>query len=285
MSRKKTTSEVRSQLVEMGNGIELIDEYVTAQTKVTFRCRNSHDWLAKPNDVLTGHGCPDCAGLRRSSKEKVNKKLDEAGRSVRQLGEYKSALTKTLFRCEVGHEWMVKPNVVLSGAGCPVCSDTSWTVETINKRFEDANRPITIIGEYKNFVTNTEFQCDNGHIWKTALSNLFKNFETNKSGCPTCAVYGFKPDIPAVLYILKFDSFIKYGITNDLKSRLCSHRKAGEFTIELVKEFDKGQHAMILESSIKKAFGGNFIGPDIMKNGYTETLSLAELENLIEYCS
>lgn len=44
-------------------------------------------------------------------------------RPFEAVGEYAGALTKMQFRCAVdGHEWYAKPNHILGGSGCPVCS-------------------------------------------------------------------------------------------------------------------------------------------------------------------
>jgi len=76
--------------------------------------------------------------------------------------------------------------------------------------------------------------CSEGHEWQAQVSSRLR------SGCGTCAEYGFKPQYPASLYVLKIETdrdgeFYKVGITN---------RNAGfkveanrSFSEEIVHEF------------------------------------------------
>jgi len=45
-------------------GIRLIGDYVDTQTKTTFECREGHQWSTRPNNVMSGRGCPQCSGRR-----------------------------------------------------------------------------------------------------------------------------------------------------------------------------------------------------------------------------
>ena len=51
-------------------GISLIGEYVRSSQKTTFQCDQGHTWEAKPNDLLTGYGCPHCANYGVWSTER-----------------------------------------------------------------------------------------------------------------------------------------------------------------------------------------------------------------------
>jgi hypothetical protein len=42
-------------------GYMLLDEFKTNHIKVRFQCREGHTWKAKPNNILNGRGCPECA--------------------------------------------------------------------------------------------------------------------------------------------------------------------------------------------------------------------------------
>jgi len=54
------------------------------------------------------------------------------------------------------------------------------TIENINSRIKD--RDITLIGEYINGRTQTEFQCHKKHIWKVAPNDVIHG-----NGCPYCS--------------------------------------------------------------------------------------------------
>jgi len=42
-------------------GIVLIGKYKNNSTKALFRCPEGHEWMAKPNNIMNGKGCPSCA--------------------------------------------------------------------------------------------------------------------------------------------------------------------------------------------------------------------------------
>jgi hypothetical protein len=94
------------------------------------------------------------------------------------------------------------------------------------------------------------------------------------SGCPSCAEYGFNPDKEAYSYLIQFDTFLKFGITNNINRRLRSLKKNGKFNIINTKKFIKGSDALLWEKSIKIIFGGKYVNKDICPDGHTETLSL-----------
>jgi hypothetical protein len=54
-----TTENVNARIAD--RGIVMLDEFITNSVKVSFQCNEGHIWDAKPNNVLNGRGCPDCA--------------------------------------------------------------------------------------------------------------------------------------------------------------------------------------------------------------------------------
>jgi hypothetical protein len=276
MSRRKTKEEVNKQLEDAGRYIRLKTNYINALTKTLFECEHNHTWMVRPNDVLNGHGCPECAGLSQSSKEKVNEQLSSRGSSIKMIGDYINALTKSEFMCGSGHSWSARPNDILSGRGCPTCSDTTLSIEIINRRLQDQGRTIRAFGEYTNSIQSMSFCCELGHEWHTSASNVLRG-----SGCPICADYGFNPAKEGWEYILDFGHFIKYGITNDLTRRLNEHSRCGSYNMVHSLRHDVGQLASDWEKVVKMTLGGNYVSRDIMPNGFTETLPIGKLEELL----
>lgn len=41
-------------------GLDVLDSYMTALTQIRHRCQHGHVWEARPNDILSGYGCPLC---------------------------------------------------------------------------------------------------------------------------------------------------------------------------------------------------------------------------------
>lgn len=75
---KLNKQEVVDRLANIDPFIEFIGEYIDSQTSSTFRCKRCGKvWLAKPNNILNGKGCPHC---KMSKGElRISKYLDNIG--------------------------------------------------------------------------------------------------------------------------------------------------------------------------------------------------------------
>lgn len=265
----------------LNRGITMMGEYSNSKTKTMFMCCNNHTWSAQPSMVLFGNGCPHCNKISMSlTKEEINNRLLNDGRGITLVGEYFNNYTLIEFRCSLGHNWMATSNSVLFGNGCPHCDNINRTLskEKVIKRLIDDGRGITMIGEYTNSKTKTLFECSLNHTWSATPDNVFRN-----SGCPKCAEYGFNPSKEAWGYILDFGNFLKFGITNNLSRRLEEHKRNGKYKVVHEQYHDIGQNALDWERGIKHSFGGNFVDKSICPDGYTETLCISILEELMEY--
>jgi hypothetical protein len=139
------------------------------------------------------------------------------------------------------------------------------------------NRGVEIVGDYINGGTKTEFSCSFGHRWY-ALPNNVLNMGTN---CPECSTNGYNPSKPGIFYVIDFGEFIKYGITNNIDSRLKSHKKNGVYSVVITHLFEDGKTAVNLERHIKCSLGGKFVTKEQCPDGYTETLCPSKLNNIL----
>lgn len=114
------TAEIVNERIAQ-RGIRLHGEYLGARTYTTFICSAGHIWSQPPMKIMSGKGCPHCAGNAKLSQAIVNEKLKDCG--ITMLGEYINSHTISLFRCEDGHEWQTSPTNVLRTSGCPHCAD------------------------------------------------------------------------------------------------------------------------------------------------------------------
>jgi hypothetical protein len=212
---------------------------------------------------------------RRKTKEEVNQQL--VGRNVSLVGDYHGAHVMTQFLCDQGHIFLAKTNRILNGGGCTECSPTKpLSKDIVNERLARAGRPIQLIGDYINNSTKTKFLCMGGHEWLSKTDNVL-----NGSGCPSCATHGFDINKPTYIYILAFDYFLKYGVTFDLKARLRAHRMVGDYRIVETMLLSDGRIALDWENLIRDTLGHRFVTKDIMPNGFTETLPIGKLEELL----
>lgn len=178
--KRLTTATIRERLAD--REIELIGGYLHANAKTTFRCRENHTWNATPGSVLSGRGCPHCAGRIPLTQEMVNERLKNRG--ITLVGEYKRVSTKSLFQCKKGHTWETTASCVIYGTGCPHCDgQVPLSKGIINERL--VNRGIIMLGEYKNVDTKAQFKCNEGHTWETTPYHVTR--KSRPTGCPYCS--------------------------------------------------------------------------------------------------
>ena len=144
------SKEIVNQRLE-SRGIKLIGHYDGAMKKTLFQCPEGHEWLAIPNSVMSGNGCPHCAGNAPLSKKIINEKFAERGILI--VSEYTGARAKSTFRCSEGHEWLARPYNVMGGRGCPTCAKYGF----------DPSKPAILY--YLRFDT------DLGPLWKIGITN------------------------------------------------------------------------------------------------------------------
>lgn len=279
---QKLSKEIVNNRI-LNKGITLIGEYLGSGTKTNFKCSCGYIWSTKPSSIMSGVGCPSCAGSLPIPKNMINERLSKNGRNIKIIGEYVDTKTKTNFECCCGHIWSATASNILSGKGCPLCSvkiikdKLRLTKEVVNNRIKDSGRNISMIGEYINANSKTEFKCICDNIWEATPGSVMAG-----NGCPKCADHGFSTGKPAWIYVLIFANFIKYGITNNLDQRLHTHLKNGQYTVALSKLYEDGAVAYNWERSIKIIFGGKYVTKEQCPDGWTETLSLDKLQLLME---
>lgn len=183
MGGKRLTKEIVNERLA-DRGIVMLDEYVRQTVKARFKCSCGNAWEARPNNILSGKGCPECGRVSfskkmRLSEETVRERL--ANRGITLLGEYVHSQTGTKFRCQKGHTWKTTPNSVMQGRGCPLCYEKNHPLnkEVVNSRIAD--RGITLLGDYKGAHANTLFQCREGHTWSARPANILQG-----KNCPHC---------------------------------------------------------------------------------------------------
>jgi glutaredoxin len=161
-------------------------EYINSYTKVLIICPDHGEFWQKPNDHLSGCGCPHCVGLVKLTKEEF------VERSILVHGdwydynkvEYVNNRIKVLIICPDHGEFWQKPNKHLSGQGCPHCGDKKLTKE------EFVERSILVHGDWYDYskveyVNNRIKVCIicpiHGEFWQTPANHL------SGYGCPHCA--------------------------------------------------------------------------------------------------
>lgn len=257
---KLTTGIINKRIED--RKIKLIEDYKGgAKIKHNFQCSKNHIWEATVDAVCNnGTGCPECYGNKQLTTEIVIERLLKQGKGIILVGEYKGKVNLThTFQCKNGHTWKTGVDLVCSaGTGCPECHEINKRLdcEKINNKIEA--RGIKLIEDYKgsNRLTH-KFECKEGHIWKTSLTNVY-NCGT---GCPKCSISGFKADKPAQFYVYhlknsKGKEVLGFGITNVFKDRNYRHQKTFrdnniENKLQIIFNFENGYDVVNLENNLK----------------------------------
>ncbi len=205
--------------------------------KLLWKCELGHVWEAACNSRVKGSGCPFCGGYFPIPGEndlatlfpEIASQAD--GWDPTQVGP--SAQKRMPWKCSLGHKWssVVGSRTVKKSqnASCPVCSgqrvlvgfNDLLTKYPVLAAEADGWDPAQItVGSGKKLG----WVCSEGHRWEAQVVS-----RVSGNGCPICAVYGFKLDREAWLYLLQDQArgIMKIGITNYPKDRVGLHERRG----------------------------------------------------------
>lgn len=225
MSRKYTHNEVVSRVAKYNPHISVLGEYVNCHTPLLCQCNKcGNRWKISLNNITSGKGCPRCAILKsadqyKKTKSQFEEELNVANLSVKLLGEYTSAKTKTSFLCLVcNHVWDAQPGNILFGYGCPEC----WRVRRIGirrKKFgvfvdqmAEKHPHILIKSPYITAKDDVLVEClACGFEWSASPDTLL-----NKGcGCPNCVASYGEQSISAYLFNHKIQ-YVQWKRFDDL---------------------------------------------------------------------
>lgn len=175
-------------------GLVYLRSYVEDhKTFVCFECEK-HRYLGEQRSAWTHfrsakYGCKYCAGKCKTSFE-LQSELNERNVQVTILGEYISARSKILYRCNLcGKEFSAIPNSLLNGQACPECGKKRSSLKR-TKTTDDfksdllAIQPnIEIVGDYLGSHKPIKCRCKiDGYTWESYPANLLNR----SAGCAVC---------------------------------------------------------------------------------------------------
>jgi hypothetical protein len=165
----------------------LSKKYLSATEPLIWECSERHRFRATPDAIKSGQWClvcyrgekPDLAQMRKIARARRGRCLSD---------HYVNDRTKLVWQCHRKHTWEAPPNRIKCGTWCPECA-----VE--NRRGKKC--PRYGIGDMQALAKNhggeclsvryagmhvpLEWQCSEGHTWKTAPSLL-----RTGAWCPEC---------------------------------------------------------------------------------------------------
>ena len=166
-NKKKTTKQYKD---ELPLDILVLESYINSYTKIQHRHSCGYIWDTAPCHILSGHGCPLCAG---NIKKTTKQYKDELPSNIKVVEKYINNNTKIKHKHSCGHIWSSTPHNILRGHSCPAC---------YNKGFSDELPAVTYCIYFKEF-----------DLYKVGISNNYIN-RLKKFG-----------SLPEIIFLREFD--------------------------------------------------------------------------------
>ena len=188
---KLTNEEYVSRLKVINPQVVPIDAYINRCTSITHMCLiDGYIWRTSPSSILSGRGCPKCAGNLHKTHDEYVCELFNINPNIIVIEQYIDAQTKILHQCKIdGHVWRVAPTTILNGCGCPKCANKIRSMDFMKshdeyvRQLNDINQYIEVLEEYQGTDIPILHKCKlDGHEWHARPHNVL-----NGVGCPKCA--------------------------------------------------------------------------------------------------
>lgn len=194
--------------------------YSGSKSKLTIHCPD-HGLFEQRSDLhLSGHGCPDCAGVNKNTSTIIDEFKKVHGNNYDYSNvNYINSRIKINIICKIHGVFYQNSNKHLSGQGCSKCYGNKK-----HSRLSFIKKAKEVHGDkydysrvnYISIQKKVTIVCSkHGSFSQTPLIHF------NGSGCPGCAKSGFDRTKKGFLYILRSDcgQYMKIGITNNPKQR------------------------------------------------------------------
>ena len=177
----KTTILDMQTLAKRRGGQCLSPTYINSHTKLTWQCKNGHQWEVAPTTIKQGRWCPACAGLRRGTIEEMQEIARERGGQCIS-NKYVNNHVKLTWQCKDKHRWEATPGTIKQGTWCPACAGTQKSTIEEMRELAREHGGKCLSTEYINSQAKLTWQCMTGHQWEAVPGHI-------KQGCwcPACA--------------------------------------------------------------------------------------------------
>lgn len=244
-------------------GYTLRSEYVSSKAKLNFTCSKGHSLSTTWNRFQQGRRCIECAG-QVVTHEQVKAAFCAEGYTLRS--EYVNSCTKLRFTCPKNHNFAISWDNFKQGNRCAECAGKVRLGERVKAVFESEG--YTLRGEYVSAHKNLEFTCPKSHDLAMTWANFMRG-----ERCAECAVTGYKPLQPGILYYVRFEIdtgwIYKIGITNlSVKKRFA--REKTPYTVIWQQRYEDGAIPPDVEKKILRKHKKYRYKGDALRSGNTE---------------
>lgn len=236
-----TNPELASEWHPTKNGLGPNEVKAGSGKIVWWQCKSKHEWKAEISGRNKGRGCPFCANKKvllghndlASTHPELALEWDESANKKGPEELLAGSHFQAAWKCANGHKWVARVNDRQQGHSCPLCAVTTrWEFRL--KEMKDGPQSLLVqfpdlLSEWspRNEISPGDvfaksglkvwWLCSKGHEWRSSIAS-----RANGSGCPSCAVPGFKPANPGGIYLLESldRGARKIGIANSTTKRL-----------------------------------------------------------------
>lgn len=193
MTKKLTTSDFIAKAISVhGDRYDYsMSNYDGGHKKLMIICKTHGAFLQMPSNHLRGAGCPDCAQISCSQKQRADtaefiKKatLIHGDRYDYSRINYQLSRIKVEVVCKSHGPFFCTPNNHLRGKGCPVCAGKNKTSDIFRSEaaLKHNNKYDYSHVEYANDKSKVEIICrEHGGFLMTPGNHL------QGQGCPACS--------------------------------------------------------------------------------------------------
>jgi hypothetical protein len=212
---------------------------------------HGHEWISDiASRASGGQGCAICSGdqVQEGVNDLATVNPDVAARwhPTKNGDVFPRTVTsgsnkKYWWLGTCGHSWHATVHHLTSGKGCAVCRglQIELGVNDLESQYPELAEQWhpTKNGDLRpDQVTSSSAKkvwwlCESGHEWRTGINGR----QYGKTGCPSCADFGFSPSRPGWIYFLSHPiwQMQQIGISNVPESRLAQHARLGWTTVEV----------------------------------------------------
>ncbi len=186
--RPVLTLEDMQEIGRQRGGECLSDLYINCQTKLKWRCRQGHEWMAKPEEVKRGSWCPPCSRRALEFFQFQATAAERGGRLISSEAEFANSSSLLVWECAEGHRWTASGRKIRDGSWCPSCAAHRPLSLEEMRELARAWGGECLSHRYVNSHTALRWRCARGHVWK-ATPNRIKPCAYRKRGnwCLVCA--------------------------------------------------------------------------------------------------
>ena len=183
---RRLSLRVAQDVAVAKGGVCLSTNYVYSHRRLTWRCREGHEWNASLNSIKDGGTwCPHCAIKNRCLSLRDAQDVAETRGGLCLSTTYRKSRLHLRWRCHEGHEWKASlSSVKHRGSWCPHCATAARRLSLKVAQDVAAGRGGACLSTiYHNSLFPLQWRCKRGHKWSACLASV----KAAGTWCPYCA--------------------------------------------------------------------------------------------------